>query len=156
VKYPAKHTLLLQKKISWILLTFFITFDGVVSYWAVKFMHGKEADLLIAPWVEKYPILYFPIIPILCLTMFIIVKMIKNIAVRILKKWRFTDEHMIERIVLTATVIYWAIGNSSGNLIFLLGLRISAIWLVTTLLALPITLAYVVYALFQMRGLANN
>ncbi len=51
------------KKVSWILLTLYFTFDNVVSYWAVTRMGGRELNSVIAPWVETYPLLYFLAIP---------------------------------------------------------------------------------------------
>jgi hypothetical protein len=136
------------KKLSWVFLIFFFIFDAVVSYYGVKYLHGHEADFLIAPLVEKYPILYFPIIPLLFIIMFLIVKTIKKVAAKILKK---TDENLIERTILGATVIYWAVGNSSANLVFLLGFRMPNIWLYTTSAAIPVTLFYLLYMIFQVR-----
>lgn len=60
---PQQMKIFLPKKISWLILTFFFTFDAVVSYIAVTRMNGREADLLIAFAVEKYPLLYFATIP---------------------------------------------------------------------------------------------
>ena len=53
----------LPKKLSWILLTSFFVFDNFVSYWAVVYRGGREANLVIAWLVEKYPVLYFVCIP---------------------------------------------------------------------------------------------
>ncbi len=140
--------IILQKKTSWILLSLLFLFDAIVSYWGVVYMHGREADLLIASVVEKYPILYFPLAPVLVGIIYVLEKSItKGAAIFILKRWRFTDENILERILLSAIVLYWAVGNSSDNMIFILGYRISDIWVRTALVAIPITLLYILYAL---------
>jgi len=147
---PGKQniSLLPTKKLAWVFLIFLLIFDAVVSYYGIKYFHAREVDLLIAPLVEKYPILYFPIIPLEFIIMFLIVRTIKKVAAKSLKT---ASEDLIERIVLGATVIYWAVGNSSANLVFLLGFRISNIWLYTTSTAIPVTLFYLLYMLLQVR-----
>jgi hypothetical protein len=151
-----KFKFLLTKNVSWILLAILFIFDSVVSYWAVVYRHGKEVDLLVAPLVEKYPILYFPIIPVLFIIIFIIEKIITYITINIFQKWKFSEYDIIERIILEAIVIYWTVGNSSGNLIFLLGFRVRYIWMMTTLIALPITLVYALFMTFQIMRLIKS
>jgi hypothetical protein len=139
-----------SKKISWLILISFFTFDNFVSYWAITQKGGKEANLFIAPIVEKYPLLYFLCIPGTILAVFIIVLLIKKIAVKILKK-RKIEETILEKITLTSTVIFWAFGNSLPNLIFILGFRISyqSVWILNNLALLP-AICYSIILLTQI------
>lgn len=111
-------------------------------------MHGREADLLIAPYVEKYPLLYFPTVLANIFLMLLLSKGLLFIAEKAFRYWGI-DRTVIERIILATITLYWAVGNSSGNLLFLLGFRVSNVWLKTTLVAIPITLAYVLLMLYQ-------
>lgn len=144
-----KTRFLIQKRTAWNLLTTFFIFDNFVSYWAIKYMHAREGNRLIAPILEKYPILYFPVIPLTIVLMFFIIKILVFFAERILKKWRLQKQE-IERVILEGSVIYWAIANSSGNLVYLLGFRIHNIWLITTLTAVPMILAYIAFILYKI------
>lgn len=123
-----------SKKISWIILILLFTFDDIVSYFAVTKMHGKEANLIIAPYVEKYPLLYFACIPTTIFIIFLIEKLLTKTACRIFKK-RGIEESVMEKIILFSIVIYWALANFLPNLIFILGFRISfhAVWLMNNL-----------------------
>jgi hypothetical protein len=84
--------MILPKKVSWILLTAYFVFDNVVSYVAVTRMGGREANLVIAPLVETYPLMYFLCIPAELIGAYLIVLL--------LRKW------IDEKIVLTTAVIY--------------------------------------------------
>ncbi len=110
----------LQKKISWLILTIFFVFDNVFSYYAVTKLHGREANLLIAPYVEKWPILYFFCIPAQILIIWIIVRGIRNVA---MKLFYFKNKLLLETIILQSLVIYWAVANSSMNFAFMIGYR---------------------------------
>jgi len=129
---------MLPKKVSYILLTLFFIFDNIVSYWAITKMGAHEADLLIAPFVEKYPILYF-----VCL-LFEIVGLI--LAVLILK--HFVLKESVRKIIFTSFVIYWSFGNSSVNLAYLIGLRHTPLnnWTITSIVGFSITLIYLILA----------
>lgn len=121
----------LNKRLSWTLLTLFFIFDNFVSYYAVTYHGGREANLAIAWLVEKYPLLYFVCIPGQIVIIYFIVKWLTRFA--------------SEKVILTALVIYWPIANSSMNLTFILGHRQPAKnWLMFT--AVGVLLA-VVYAL---------
>lgn len=145
--------MLLRKKVSWILLTLLFIFDNVVSYYGVKYLNGREGNLLIAPLVEKYPELYFLCIPLTIVIMIIIAKVLKIVAIKILKKWKF-NEKLIEQIILSAMVIYWAIANSSWNFIFLLGVRVpihifNFLWPILIFAGLSLGLIYGFFLFFR-------
>ncbi len=116
--------LVLPKKISWSFLILFFIFDNVVSYIAVTRMRGKEADLLIAFAVEKYPLLYFVLIPVQTVIVYFIIIGLTKLAVRVFKKFDI-EEGIFEKIILTAAVIFWPIANSFMNLMFILGRRLT-------------------------------
>lgn len=116
--------LLLQKKASWTILILFFIYDNLFSYYAITRLGGHEVNHLISRFVEKYPLLYFLCIPGTILIAVPIVWALKQIAVKILKRFEFTDTKIIERIVLNSLVIYWAIANSFVNVTFMLGYRL--------------------------------
>ena len=122
----------LPKKLSWILLTSFFIFDNFVSYWAVVYRGGREANLAIAWLVEKYPLLYFVCIPAQVVIIYFIVKWLTRFAA--------------EKVILTALVIYWPISNSSMNLAFLLGHRQPGKnWLILTAVGIFLAVLYVLH-----------
>ena len=116
-----ERIMVLSKKVSWTVLTLYFLFDNVVSYWAIKWMGGREANLVIAHWVETYPLLYFLCIPAEIIGIYLIVLLLREATALVMRHWKFYDKSVIERIILTAIVIFWPIANSSLNLIFILG-----------------------------------
>ena len=124
-----------SKKVSWILLTLYFIFDNVVSYWAITWMGGREANLVISHWVEIYPLLYFLCIPAELLGAYG--------TVWVLRRW------IKEEIILTAAAIYWPIANSSINFIFVLGFHnMGYLWGPFTAVALVIVLIYGLLSLY--------
>lgn len=139
----------LPKKISWVLLTFYFIFDNVVSYIAVSRMGAKEADLLIAPLVEKYPLLYFPCIPLEILIVYFIVLILRTITIVVTRRWKHVDTDVIEKIILTATVIFWPIANSLLNLLFILGYRLHGnVWGTFSLVGFVVAFSYGILTLY--------
>lgn len=146
--------LILPKKISWLLLIFFFSFDAVVSYIAVTRMNGREADLLIAYFVEKYPPLYFVTIPGLVIIMNLIVQGLVKFSIKFLNKNKLKKD-IIEQIILTGVVIHWPVANSYMNLSFILGHRLTiSDWYKLTLLGLTLGTIYSTYSLlhFKIKG----
>lgn len=138
-----------SKKISWILLTLLFTFDAVLSYWAVVYRGAHEADPVIKAVVERYPLLYFLTIPALVPIMYLGYKGLALLAKKIFPK---ASKGKIEKTILTALVLYWVLGNSSINLLFLIGLRQPAeVWYLTTTLALIPASIYTYIALQKQR-----
>ena len=147
------QTYLPSRRFSWVLLTTFFIFDNFFSYYAITRLHGREGNLLVAPLVEKYPLLYFLCIPVTLLIVFIIVKVTTNVALKILRKWDFREKDFIERITLGALVIYWAIGNSFMNLVFLLGYRLPiCTWALTSFIGISLALIYSFLMLKKLHG----
>ncbi|HUD20430.1 MAG TPA: hypothetical protein VMR81_08370 [Patescibacteria group bacterium] len=139
----------LPKKVSWMLLTGFVTFDSVVSYIAISRMGAKEADLLIAPFVEKYPLLYFPCIPLELIIIYLIVLTLRTITLAVTRHWKHFDKDVIEHIILTATVIFWSIANSLLNLLFILGYRLHGnIWGRLSLIGFIVAFSYGLLSLY--------
>ncbi|MFA6017383.1 MAG: hypothetical protein WC744_04830 [Patescibacteria group bacterium] len=143
--------LILPKKISWLILIFFFTFDAVVSYIAVTRMHGIEADLMIAFAVEKYPPLYFVTIPGLIIIMYFIALGLTKLAMKFFNKKRLKRE-IIEQIILTALVIYWSVANSYMNLSFILGHRLTIPgWYKLSLLGFVLAIIYFAYTVSRFK-----
>jgi len=143
--------IILPKKISWILLTFFFTFDAVISYIAVTQMGGREANLSIAFVVEKYPLLYFATIPGLVIIMNLIALGLTRLMIRFLNKNNLKYE-IVEQIVLTAFVIHWTIANSFMNFMFIIGHRLTIpAWYKLTTLGLITGIIYSLYTLINQK-----
>ncbi len=124
-----KGIIALPKKVSWILLTLYFIFDSVVSYIAVTRMGGRELNSVIAPLVEKYPLLYFLCVPAELVGAYLIVLLLRKL--------------IDEKIILTAAAIYWPIANSSMNVLFLLGFRhMGYLWGPLTVVGLIVSLGY--------------
>jgi hypothetical protein len=129
-----------SKKLSWFLLISLFTFDAVFSYWAVVYKNAHEANPAIKSIVEAYPLLYFLTVPALIPTMYLIYKGLFLLANKL-----FTNVEKVikEKVVLTALVFYWLLGNSSVNFLFLFGHRQPAyVWYLTATLAIIPALIY--------------
>lgn len=138
---------LFRRRTSWLLLTSLFVFDNIVSYFAIARWGGHEGNLIIAPLVEKYPLLYFLAIPVTLAIMLAIVRVILVVSMYILRTWK-VNRGVIERIVLTSVVIYWAVGNSSMNLFFLIGHRQKLyVWGLTSLMGVLLGFVYGLIAL---------
>ena len=137
--------------VSRILFVSLITFDSFVSYWAVKYRGAKEMDLLISPIVEKYPLSYFIFIPILIVIMHLVVNMITHFAAKT-NELSIIPKKLIRRLVLSSLALYWAIGNSSLNLLFILGYRQPPIsWMYTTITAIFVVGIYIIFTIKNLR-----
>jgi hypothetical protein len=109
----------MNKKTDWLILTFLFIFDNVWSFVAVSKYNLHEMNLIIAPVVEKYSLLYFLCIPIEVVGIYLIVWLLKKVLLKVLKDQKF-DQLFVEKVILTSIVIYWSIGNSGVNLLSLL------------------------------------
>lgn len=142
--YPSVRT-------SWLLLTSFFVFDNFVSYWAVVYKNGKEANFLIASLVEKYPLLYFLCIPAEVIMIYIILVIVRSVFLRFFSRFGFRSND-VTRVVLASVVVYWPLGVSPPNLFFLLGHRMSLHTIGTLLvLGFVVGLVYGVIMLCKIR-----
>lgn len=129
-----------SKKTSWILLTLLFVFDNLLSYWAIVYRGAHEANLSIAWLVEKYPLLYFLCIPLTLILIYVLDKFFVMLVKKIFKK---VKEEVAERVILASIVFYWAIGNSSFNLFYLLGWHLPGkYWFPTTMITLVLAVIY--------------
>jgi hypothetical protein len=134
-----------RRNIYWLILSIFFVFDNLFSYYAVIKLNGHEANLLIAPFVEKWPILYFLCIPGEMILVWIIIRGIRQIA---MKLFHFTNKLLLETIILQSIVIYWAIANSSMNFAFMIGYRQSIQrWYVVTIVGVLCAIIYFFYCI---------
>jgi len=142
---------MLTKKLAWFVLISLFTFDAVLSYWAVVYRGAHEANPAIKTIVETYPWLYFVTIPGLVLIMFPIYK---GLTLFVNKFFRNIKKEIIEKVVSTSLALYWILGNSSINILFLVGYRQPAhVWFLTTTLAI---IPSIFYALFLLNKLNSN
>lgn len=136
----------LANRTSWFLLILFFTFDNFFSYYAVTRLGGHEANLVIAPIVEKYPLLYFLCIPLQTIVIYWIIKFLVWLSSKIFHQ----SKKFFEPIIPAALTIYWLVGNTSMNLAFFLGHRQPAInWLYTTIIGVLLSLVYFLIRLFS-------
>jgi len=135
--------MILSKKTAWIILISLFVFDNFFSYYAITRLDGREANLAIAQIVETYPVLYFVCIPLTILIMYGLMLFFRKLFLGVFTKYQIKDISVQSRIILTAFVIYWAIGNSLMNFIFLLGRRLSIpFWGLFSLVAIILASAY--------------
>lgn len=143
-----------SKKLSWFILIFLFTFDAVFSYWAVVYRNAQEANPAIKSVVEAYPLLYFLTIPALIPIMYLIYKGLFLLASKLFKK---VDKEIVEKVVLTALVFYWILGNSSINFLFLIGhIQPAYVWYLTATLAIIPAVVYSLLVLKKHKGLINK
>ena len=137
--------MIFSKKLSWFLLISLFAFDAVFSYWAVVYKSAHEANPAIKSIVEAYPLLYFVTVPALIPIMYLIYKGLFLFANKLFAK---VEKEILEKVVLTALVIYWILGNSSVNFMFLFGHRQPAyVWYLTATLAIIPALVYTLLVL---------
>lgn len=142
-----------EKNVSWGLLTLFFIFDNIFSYYAITRLQGQEGNPLIAPFVEKYPLLYFFCIPTTLLIVYVIYRLLRASAIRFSKLVELKNKNLLERIILGALMIYWAVGNSSMNLAFLMGHRQPArMWALTSLTGIFLASSYSFFMIRKLRG----
>ncbi|MBI2464654.1 hypothetical protein HYV64_00795 [Candidatus Shapirobacteria bacterium] len=140
----------LSKKLSWLLLISLFTFDAGISYWAVVFRNAHEANPAIKSIVETYPLLYFLTVPALIPIMYLVYK---ALYLLVHKLFNNVSQEITEIVILTALVIYWILGNSSINLLFLFGYKQeSYIWYQTAILAIIPATIYSVLILKRQSG----
>ncbi|MFZ2206001.1 MAG: DUF5658 family protein [Microgenomates group bacterium] len=136
------------KKISWIVLAIFYTFDAFSSYWAIRYMGAKEGNPVIAPYVQKNPLLFFPIMVLGFVLSYFIYLILKTILWTILKRLKSISEEYIERTVLTVIITFYFFTVILNNSLYLLGFK--AAWMLMTFLIIGIitSLAYGIFALY--------
>lgn len=132
-----------NNKFTWFSLIFLFIFDNIFSYYAVTQLNGKEANLIIAYWVETYPFLYFLCIPIQIILMYLIITGIVKFTKYLIKRFSMSKENILESILLKSMLIYWLIANSSMNFAFLIGHRLSIpIWYLLTIIGVCCAIFY--------------
>lgn len=136
------------KKTSWIILAVFYTFDAFSSYWAIQYMGAKEGNPVIAPYVQKSPLLFFPIMVLGFVLSYFIYLILKTILWTILKRSKSIYEEHIERIVLAVIIIFYFFTVILNNSLYLLGFKVA--WMLMTFLTIGIitSIIYGVSALY--------
>lgn len=135
--------MILTKKTAWLALISLSIFDNCLSYYAITKLNAHEANLVIAPIVESYPLIYFLCIPLTILILYLTLLLFKKLFSRAFTFYKIREESLQTRIILTAFVIYWVIGNSLMNFLFLIGIRLPGlVWGLFSALAVTFALAY--------------
>jgi len=137
-----------SKKFSWILLALFFIFDAFSSYYGVKYMGGKEGNPIIAPYVQKNPILFFPIMVFGCILVYFICLILKTIFWIFLRRFKFITKVLIEKIVLAAITIFYFFLVILNNSLFLLGFRKPEMLKVNLIIGLMIAVIYGILILY--------
>lgn len=138
-----------SKKFSWIVLALFFIFDAFSSYYAVGFMRGKEGNPIIAPYVQKNPILFFPIMIFGYILIYFIYFILKTVFWTFLMKFKFITKIHIEKIVLGAIIIFYFFTVVLNNSLFLLGFKISGMIKINLIIGLSIAIIYGIVTLYK-------
>ena len=138
-----------SKKFSWILLALFFIFDAFSSHYAVKFMGAKEGNPIIAPYVQKSPILFFPIMIFGYILVYFIYFIFKTIFCILLMKFKFTGKILIEKIILAAIAIFYFFTVILNNSLFLLGFRMPGMLRVNLIIGLSTAIIYGAVTLYM-------
>lgn len=136
-----------SKKFSWILLALFFIFDAFSSYYAIMYMGGKEGNPIIAPHVQKNPILFFPIMVFGYILVYFICLILKTIFWILLRRFRFITKILIEKIVLAAISIFYFITVILNNFLFILGFKIPGMLRVNLIIGLVTAIIYGIFVL---------
>lgn len=138
-----------SKKFSWIVLVLFYIFDAFSSYYAVRFMGGKEGNPIIAPYVQKNPILFFPIMLLGFVLAYFIYFILKTIFWTFLKRFKFLNIILIEKIVLATIIIFYFFTVILNNSLFILGFRIPGMLRINLIIGLSTAVIYGILTLYK-------
>ena len=139
-----------SKKFSWIVLIIFFIFDAISSYYAVKYMGGKEGNPLIASYVQKDPFLFFPIMLFGFILVYFIYSILKTVFWIFLMRFRFISKIFIEKIVLVAIIIFYFFTVVLNNSLFLLGFRMSGKLRINLIIGLLTAIIYGILTLYKL------
>lgn len=144
--------MIISKKISWLLLTVFISFDNIFSYIAIVYHGMREWNPTTAFFVSITPLFYFISIPLTLLFLYLISKLVGWFEEKT-DKSKLSLREFTESLLLACFAIAWGVGVTSFNFITLLRgfspLRIDyRIFLITGVL---LALAYVLYENLRMK-----
>lgn len=141
---------MISKKISWILLTIFVSFDNIFSYVAIVYYGMREWNPNTAFFVSITPLFYFISIPLTLLFLYLVSKLVGWFEEKTDKS---NLREFTESLLLACLAIAWGIGVTSFNFITLLRgfspVRIDyRIFLMSGVLS---ALAYALYEDFKMK-----
>ncbi len=142
-----------SKKFSWILLALFFIFDAFSSYYAIRYLGGKEGNPIIAPYVQMNPLLFFPIMVIGSILIYFIYLILKIVLWTFLKKFNFVNETIIEKTVLAAISIFYFFTVILNNSLFILGFKIQGMLRVNLIIGI---VTAIIYAVFVLRMFFKN
>lgn len=134
--------MIIPSKVAWLILIAFFIFDNIWSYLGVSYYGLREANKSIAWLVEAYPILYFFCIPLQIILIVWIKRGLVFLEQKYLGEKRFSVT-FLSRATLTTLVIYWALANSSINLLSLLFGHLPAhSWTISSFIGVGVAVSY--------------
>lgn len=107
---------MIDKKILWILLGIFISFDNIYSYLAIAEHGMREWNLIGAYFVSISPLWYFLSIPLTLVFLHFVIKFVGWLTEKTEKRNRKMVRKFTEHLMLSCFVIAWGIGVTSFNL----------------------------------------
>ena len=137
-----------SKKFSWTLLALFFIFDAFSSYYSVRYMGGKEGNPIIAPYVQKNPVLFFPIMIFGYILVYLIYFILKTGFWIFLRKFKFITNILIEKIVLATIAIFYFFLVVLNNSLFLLGFRKPELLKINLIIGLMTAVIYGILILY--------
>jgi hypothetical protein len=138
-----------SKKFSFILLACFYTFDAFSSYYAVQYLGAKEGNLVIAPYVEKTPLLFFPIMVFGYILNYCIYYVFTAVLWFFLKNTKHITKPLIERVVLASIAIFYFFTVILNNSLYILGFRMAGGVKINLITGIVIALIYGILMLYQ-------
>lgn len=109
----------MNKKILWLLLAIFVSFDNIYSYIAIAYHGMREWNRITAFFVNLNPLFYFISIPLTLLFIYLLIKFSGFLTIKFEKSTQKMRE-ITEKIILTSIIIAWGIGITSFNFVTLL------------------------------------
>ena len=111
--------MLLNKKVSWLLLIAFITFDNIFSYFAIVYYGMREWNPTTSFLVSITPLFYFVSIPLTIIFLYLIIKLV-GWSEEKFSRGKKLERELNEQIITACLMFAWGIGVTSFNLITLL------------------------------------
>lgn len=130
-------------------MALFFIFDAISSYYAIGYLGAKEGNPIIAPLVQKNPILFFPIMVFGYILVYVIYFILKTIFLIILKKFRYITKILIEKIVLVSISIFYFFTVILNNSLYILGFKAPGMLRICLSIGLSAAIIYGILALYM-------
>lgn len=104
----------------WVLLSIFISFDNIFSYFAIAEHGMREGNPITGFFVSISPFYYFLSIPLTLLFIYLLINFAGWITEKTSKPKKYNLRELTEKLTLACIVIAWSIGISLFNFLTLI------------------------------------